>query len=69
MKLYFSVPHDPILRKKWIEQIEKHQPFDRMPISYPVCERHFDATNLVRNGKRCTLIKGTVPTIFPEYVF
>lgn len=61
----FSVPHDPELREKWIEQIEKHQKFDPIPAAYPVCVLHFEPSKIIQRGKRTTLVKGTLPTIFP----
>lgn len=64
--IYFSVPHERVLRKKWIEMISKHQEFDYIPMNYAVCEMHFDAECILQTGKRRTLIKGSLPTIFPE---
>lgn len=63
------MPHDPELRSKWKHQINKHQVFDDIPISFPVCALHFDATQIVRRGKRTTLEKGALPFIFPKYTF
>lgn len=33
--LISSVPHEPVLRARWKTQIEKHQPFDDIPIAFP----------------------------------
>lgn len=66
MKNYFSVPHDPTLRQIWIQQIRRHQPFDHIPISYPVCALHFNSSEIIQNRKRATLKKGAAPTIFPK---
>lgn len=62
----FSVPHDPPIRQQWIQQIRRHQTFDDTPISYPVCSLHFKSDEILRNGKRTILKKGSVPTIFPK---
>lgn len=64
--LLFSAPHEPALRAKWIENISKHQEFNNIVISYPVCCLHFDESEILRRGKRTTLVKGAVPTIFPK---
>lgn len=63
-----SVPRDPILRQKWIEQISKHQEFVDATKTYPVCASHFDSDKVSQIGRRTTLIKGSLPTLFPEYV-
>lgn len=60
------MPHDTIVRKQWVHQISRHQKFDDAPISYPVCILHFDTDKIIQRGKRTTLVKGTVPTKFPE---
>ncbi|XP_055308093.1 uncharacterized protein LOC129572181 [Sitodiplosis mosellana] len=62
----FCVPHDPATRAKWIQQIRRHQDFDDVLISYPVCALHFNPTEIMKNRKRNTLKKGAVPTIFPS---
>lgn len=46
----------------------KHQCFEDGLASYPICEMHFDDDKILQNGKRKTLVKGSVPTIFPECV-
>lgn len=66
MKTIFRVPHEPALRAKWVEQIRRHQAFDDAPISYPVCILHFHASKINRSGKRTTLTKGSLPTIYPR---
>lgn len=65
MFLIMSVPFEPVLRSKWKMQIEKHQPFDEIPISYPICALHFDKNCIIKRGKKTNLVNGTVPTIFP----
>lgn len=62
----FSVPYDSELREKWIKQIENHQEFDPIPAAYPVCLLHFEPSTIIQRGKRTTLVKGTLPTIFPR---
>lgn len=63
----FSVPKETPLRVKWIAQIRRHQEFDDQSLcSYPVCSLHFDSDKIMQSGKRTTLKKGTLPTIFPE---
>lgn len=62
----FSVPKEATLRAKWKDQISKHQHFEDTLIAYPICEMHFDADKIVQSGKRKTLVKCSVPTIFPE---
>lgn len=59
------MPLDPEIRSKWIAQITKHQEFDEIPVTYPVCKLHFNEQQIIRRGKRNTLQKGAVPTIFP----
>lgn len=61
----FSVPLEPELRAKWRSQICKHQEFDEIPGAYPVCMLHFDQSKIKHQGKRTTLVKGTLPTVFP----
>lgn len=56
------------MRKKWINQIERYQTFDPIPINYPVCSQHFEPSQILRRGKRSTLVKGSVPTIFPIHM-
>lgn len=62
----YSVPLDPSLRKKWIHQISKHQEFDEIPTTYPVCALHFEPLVIHQRGKRKILQKGALPTIFPK---
>lgn len=61
----YSVPLDPELRAKWRSQICQHQEFDEIPGAYPVCMLHFDQSKIKHQGKRTTLVKGTLPTVFP----
>lgn len=66
LSLLCSVPHEPIVRSKWIEQISRHQQFDERPRTYPVCCLHFNEDEITKSGKRSVLKKGAVPTSFPE---
>lgn len=55
---------------KWKAQIEKHQAFDDIPVSYPICALHFTETDIVKRGKKTNLVKNAVPVKFPnEYVY
>lgn len=64
----FSVPVKPTLRAKWVAQIEKHQEFDDVILTYLVCADHFDNNDIQTNGSRKVLKKGALPRYFPEYV-
>lgn len=63
-----SVPLEPAIREKWRKQICKHQEFDNTLGVHPVCALHFDPSKIICRGKRTTLQKGTLPTIFPGLV-
>lgn len=65
---FYSVPLDPLIRRKWIHQISKHQEFDETIAYYPVCSLHFDQSKIQQRGKRTLLVKGALPTIFPKWV-
>lgn len=62
------MPHNPVIRTKWIQQINKHQEFDSIPIVYEVCADHFNPTDIQQRGKRSLLKKGALPKYFPERV-
>lgn len=65
--LYFdSVPLDPIKRTEWIGAIETHQEFDHSICKYYICQLHFPAQFIRKAGARTDLLKGAVPTIFPQ---
>lgn len=51
-------------RSKWIEQIEKVQPFDYTIAMYPICSRHFHLEDMNISGKRKTIKSEKYPTIF-----
>ncbi|XP_055314044.1 uncharacterized protein LOC129575133 isoform X2 [Sitodiplosis mosellana] len=65
----FSVPFEPITRKIWIDIIEKYQEFDYIPMVFPLCELHFDASDIIRYGKRTKLQSGAVPKYFENLDF
>lgn len=62
----FSVPLKEPNRSKWINSIEKFQPFDYVVQTYHLCSLHFLQNDIVTKGKRKTIICGRVPTIFPN---
>ncbi|XP_031639239.1 THAP domain-containing protein 1-like [Contarinia nasturtii] len=61
----FNIPYDPKVRSEWAKQIRRHQSFDDTTITYPVCILHFTPVDIKIAGKRTTIKKGSVPTIFP----
>lgn len=63
---YSSVLSDTKLRAKWITQIERHQEFDSMLVSYTVYADHFDENDIQTSGNRKILKKGSLPRYFPE---
>ncbi|XP_055306538.1 uncharacterized protein LOC129570841, partial [Sitodiplosis mosellana] len=58
--------NDSALRAKWIKQIQKHQTFDSVPITYSVCADHFDSNYIQQSGNRKILKKGSLPIYFPD---
>lgn len=63
---FLRVPLESSLRAKWVHQISKHQEFDYIPVNYPDCTLHFDQSEIIQQGKRTTIQKGALPTIFPR---
>lgn len=53
-------------RSKWIEAIEKIQPFDYITQTYYLCQFHFLPEDIQMKGKRKFIISGRVPSIFPN---
>lgn len=54
--------------QKWIESIEQHQNFDRSKQFYNVCIRHFQAEDVEIRGKKKSLKKGAVRSIFEYFL-
>lgn len=61
---FFSVPFDEPYRSLWINAIENIQQFDHSKSNYHVCSLHFLDEDLYVNGKRKTVIRGRIPSIF-----
>lgn len=59
-----SVPLKQPERSKWIEKIEKVQPFDDTVATYHVCQFHFLPEDLDIRGKRKYILPGRVPSVF-----
>lgn len=55
--------YDKDNRQKWIESIERYQPFNESVFKF-VCRKHFQEDLFKANTKRVELIPGAVPTIF-----
>lgn len=53
--------------KKWIDAIEEHQRFDHGKVNYNVCIKHFQVADVEIHGKKKTLRKGAVPSIFEPH--
>lgn len=53
-------------RSKWIESIEKYQPFDYVIQTYHVCSNHFCSNDIEIKGKRKLVKSGRFPSIFPN---
>lgn len=53
-------------RSKWIEAIEKIQPFDYITQTYYVCRFHFLPKDIQKRGRKNFVISGRVPSIFPN---
>lgn len=54
------------LTKLTMDEIGHHQEFDERPTAYPVCSLHFRPDDIIENGRRKTLKKGVISTIFPK---
>lgn len=63
--LICSVPLTQPNRDKWINAIEKFQPFDYVIQTFHVCSRHFLPSDIKTIGKK-TVISGRVPSIFTD---
>lgn len=62
-----SVPMEEPNRSKWIEAIEKVQPFDYYVSTYHLCQFHFLPEDVGTQGKKKTkkfILSGRVPSIF-----
>lgn len=59
-----SVPLNQPERSKWIEAIEKVQPFDNIVATYKLCEFHFLPEDIDTRGKRKHILPGRVPSVF-----
>lgn len=64
--MIFRVPTMDPNRRKWIQAIEKFQPFDYIPQTYYVCQFHFLSEDIEKRGKRNFVISGRVPSIFKK---
>lgn len=71
MSSYFipsSLPNKGVpIRSLWIDAIRKHQLFthvDDRTVTYMICERHFDATDIVQPSKK--LKANAIPIHFPS---
>lgn len=60
----FRVPTMDPNRSKWIEAIEKIQPFDYITQTYYVCQFHFLPEDIEKRGKKKFVISGRAPSIF-----
>lgn len=60
----FSVPLAEPKRSKWIEAIEKIQPFDYVVQTYHICSLHFLSEDIGFRGKNKCILPGKVPSIF-----
>lgn len=58
------VPGTDSNRSKWIEAIEKVQPFDYITQNYHVCQFHFLPEDIEKKGKKKFVIFGRVPSVF-----
>lgn len=66
--IFCRVPiYEPNLYKKWIDAIEEHQRFDYGRVNYNVCIKHFQVADVEIHGKKKTLRKGAVPSIFEPH--
>lgn len=55
-------------RSKWIAAIENYQEFDYSVQNYYICSLHFEPSDITSHGKRRTVIKGKLPSIFPRSI-
>ena len=66
--LRFSFPQDPNIREAWINALQhsNQQRVKNLNVNSRVCENHFKCDDIRHNNCRSTLIKYSVPTIFPN---
>lgn len=62
----YSIPQNQETRRKWMQQIQRHQTIVDEGKTYRVCMVHFAPKEITTSGCRTTLKKGALPTIFPK---
>lgn len=62
-----SVPLKQPDRSKWIDAIEKVQPFDYIIQMYYLCQFHFSPDDIETRGRKKIVLPGRVPSIFANY--
>lgn len=66
--MFYRIPLCGPARQKWIDAIEKVQPFENSTY-YTICDLHFEDAAKVNNNEKIELRQGSAPSIFPSVSF
>lgn len=66
--MFYRIPLCGRTRQKWIDAIEKVQPFENSTY-YTICDLHFEDAAKVNIKEKIELRQGSAPSIFPSVSF